>query len=136
MSTTMYLRCVTHDPYISSDEVGHNTSYLPEIRKGLRERTATIEGMKAAGLDVWDLDLLQPASNQLRFMLQHPHCELEIWDEYGRQYSMEDTVEEKPIAADTVLGRIIHIEQTGDGVVFTMRNLTPEGERVFRKLSQ
>lgn len=135
MSTHIYLRCVTHDPYISSDEVGHNTSALPEIRKGLRNRNTIVENMSVLGNDAYDLHAHDENKRRLWwFIFRHPHCELEIWDEYGQQYSMVDTVEEQPIARDTVLGKIKNVENTPNGVAVVFGDLTDEGKRALRSL--
>ncbi len=136
MSTTMYLRCVSHDPYLESGEVGHNTSALPDIRRAIRERDAFLEGLQTAELDLWDVDFGgdQYARNRAWFLYAHPGCDLEIWDEYKQQYSMEDTVAEAPIGFDTVLGQIESVTEDKDGMTVKFFRLTPAGERVLKRM--
>lgn len=91
MSTHMYLRCTTHQPYIESDQVGNYTSALPEIRKAIANRATIVENMTALEDAVYDLHSNDQYKNALWwFLFKHPHCILEIRDEYGREYSLED----------------------------------------------
>lgn len=134
MSTTMYMRCESHDPPIQSDEVGHNQSALPDIRKAIRDRDEFLEGLEKAGLDLWDVDFGGDSYARARawFVVQHPHCDISVWDEYGREYAMLDGCAEAPIGMDTVLGHIQKITEDQDGMTVTFYKLTPAGERVLR----
>jgi len=103
MSTIMYLRCVTHDPYLSSEEVGHSTSYLKQIREDIAKRGRIVQTMQGI-LDSPDgyPNFGTYQTNTWWFLLRHPRCELEIWDEYKKQYSLEGN-ELKPIEPITTL---------------------------------
>jgi hypothetical protein len=107
MSTTLYLRCISHDPYIQSDDIGHNLSYLDEIKKDIRNRKVIVESLKFLEDAAYDIH-----SNNFRkrnlwwFLFHHPDCELQIWDEYNRLYRMvSDPYEEHSLAGpiDSVL---------------------------------
>jgi hypothetical protein len=138
MSTIMYLRCVTHDPYIESDEVGHHKGHLPEIRAMIRGRDLIVKNMETA----IDRDEVVENIPELRqrnawwFLHAHPRCDLEIWDEYGREYSMGDTVGEKPITAETPLGKVKMVVENEEGVIIHFGELTPEGKRVVNRMMQ
>lgn len=93
MSTIMYLRCVTHDPYIGSDKVGHNTSYLKQIREDIAKRDEIVQSMR---LLLSDPVAPWPDNTTWWFLYRHPKCMIEIWDEYGKQYSLLDD-SDKPI---------------------------------------
>lgn len=137
MSTHMYLRCVTHDPYISSDEVGHHTGDLSEIRKDLRERDVLVEPFVSGRLSLWDYVPISSAEkSRLHFLVAHPHCDLEIWDEYRREYSIEDTADEKLISTDTPLGKVKMVIENEEGVIIHFGELTPEGKRVVNRMMQ
>lgn len=88
----MYLRCVSHEPYISSDEVGHNLSFLPEIRTAIKERDKRVSHLNGL-IEISDF-YPDGVSHINWFLRAHPKCELEIWDEYGKQYDLEGEDEE------------------------------------------
>lgn len=138
MSTIMYLRCVSHDPYIESDEVGHVKADLLVIRNEIRGRDRIVDYMRTllSNDDFADNIGSLRQRNMWEFLYQHPHCDLEIWDEYGREYSMEDTVDEKPISTDTVLGKIKMVIENEDGIFMRFEDLTPEGKRIIRRMTQ
>lgn len=134
MSTDIYLRCVTHDPYLQSDEVGHNTSALVEIRKAILDSDRIRESMQEL-IRLDDYPQLEGYKRTLWwFLYKHPMCDLEIWDECGQQYSLEDTVGEKPIGRDTILGKVESITDVPGGVSVFFGSLTLEGERVLRRI--
>lgn len=88
MSTHLYLRCVSHTPYLESDEVGHNTSFLDEIREDVRDKEKLIAVLNAVEVgNPFDYDWRK--SVRVRFLRDHPNCKLELWDEYGRQYDLQ-----------------------------------------------
>ncbi len=137
MSTTMYLRCVTHDPYISSDEVGHNESALPEIRNAIRDPLKIVEIVERLDGGFWDLDFDDTYKRNLwYFIWNHRNCEIEIWDEYGRHYPMLEGPEEKPITISSSLGEIESVVQDRDGVRVKFFMLSPEGKRILSQLSR
>lgn len=87
MSNTLRLRCISHDPPISSAEVGHNLSQLPAVILMLVDRVKICETKKQLGDDVWDLlQDDQYKRNTWSFLFDHPNCNIGIWDEYGRNH--------------------------------------------------
>jgi len=115
MSTIIYLHCVSHEPRISSDEVGRNTSYLPAIRAALRERELRVASLNALVdmCDVWPQDV--PHINW--FLRAHPKCELEIWNEYGEQYPLEGEGLEpivRKTEADELLENVLSLRIHGE----------------------
>lgn len=100
MSTNLHLRCVSHDPPIRSDDVGSSTGLLDMIRNVIRNRSTlvAIEALaRPIGAEVGFGTRTEDATMQ--FLIQHPTCDIEIWDEYGNQHSAIETryvaVEEK-----------------------------------------
>lgn len=136
MSTDLMLRCVDHDPYISSEDVGSNLSYLPAVRADIKNRAHIVANMNALLEDNGWPQYEGYRGTTYWFLYHHPKCNLEIWDEYGSQYSLEaiEGPEEKPIARDTVLGKVEAVTDVPGGVTVFFGNLTPEGERVLRRI--
>jgi len=100
MSTWMYLRCDSHlPPIVSEDEVGQHTSDLPRIRaelaEGLDHQDWESEWNRLAreyhamsmteGFD----SRLYFRMNTARFMKHHATCNVNILDEYDREYEKE-----------------------------------------------
>lgn len=86
MSTYIHLRCVAHDPPLWADgESGQHLYDLPQIREDVRNRDVLVA---AARMDVMPDDYFR--RNTVRFLMQHMTCPLEVWDEYGRQHSLEE----------------------------------------------
>ena len=116
MSTNLYLRCVTHDPHISSDQVGHNLSVLPDLRESLAARDDIVKSMRMMfeSTDFY-ADFGDSNKNALWwFLYRHPKCELEIWDEYNKQHPLiEKALKEWPPMPP--LGDYVQLE---DGGVF------------------
>lgn len=88
MSTILYLHCITHEPHIGSGEVGSHLGHLEKVRKVIATRDEIVELWERSR----ELDLFEPDSgdsyvnNMGRFLVQHPHCALAIFDEYGVEY--------------------------------------------------
>lgn len=90
MSTNLHLRCVSHDPPIYSDDVGNTTGLLDMIRNVIRNRSTlvTIEALaRPIGAEVSFGTRTEDAT--MRFLIEHPACDIEIWDEYGHQHPVE-----------------------------------------------
>lgn len=93
MSHIFYLTCMSHVPYERSDEVGHNTTYLPSIRKMLKERQEIVDHIIKMNeiSDGWfELDMGdRQKTTQAWFMYHHRNCELGLTDEYRKWYSID-----------------------------------------------
>lgn len=139
MSTDLVLMCVDHEPYIQSEDVGSNLSYLPKIRQAYFNREAVNETMRVIIEDTamsWP-DFGSSYENTLRwFLYAHPTCTLELWDEYGRYYPWVEGPAEKPLEFDTTLGTAFDIEETSSGIVVSIKDLTPEGQRLLNRLAK
>lgn len=90
MSTWLYLECRTHDPVLQdSDEVGqHLGQELEQVQVWLAQREGLIDlatKMRAAGFDPFETEDRYYRTT-LRFVLEHPRCEIGIRDEYGRDH--------------------------------------------------
>jgi len=84
MSTNFYLVCTSHEPYISSGEVGHNALCLPDVRHAIANKDGIVELYKDAlkrDVDIteWDVEVRE----RNMFLVAHPNCEIAIKDEYG-----------------------------------------------------
>lgn len=135
MSTDLYLVCKSHIPNIKSSEVGHNLSFLPEIRESIAHRTELfemVETMMENGQ--WPDDANLCSYHTLMFFYNHPECDLGIVDEYGRIYSIEEEAVEEPIGVKTPLGTLISTSSSS-AVVGAIRlvviNPTPELKRAI-----
>lgn len=85
MSETLHLVCVSHDPPISSDEVGQRTSFLPYIRQAIRDHADVGGAVMDFIYQYGQLD--NPHDSAIfRFLEQHSGCEWEIHGEYGDRY--------------------------------------------------
>lgn len=87
MSTYFHLRCTAHTPHIRSDDIGKNCEdVIVEVH---RNRDAVVRlAADAAKLNA-HIDYLWDAStNTAAFLVQHPTCNLELWDEYGHQWCL------------------------------------------------
>lgn len=101
MSTWLYLECRSHDPVIQDAvEVGqHVVPDLDNVRSWLREREPLlllVAEMKELGM--WDSYQYETPdryyANTLRFMVQHPKCDIGIRDEYGRDHPLTEETKE------------------------------------------
>jgi hypothetical protein len=70
--------------------VGHSTTQLDDIRKIYREREKHVEVWNKYDYDVnFGGD---NANTEVRFLAEHPDCEIELWDEYGKQHDLDGEV--------------------------------------------
>ena len=86
MSTLYELRCTSHTPHIISEPVGRNYTY--EARKLVARRAEVLKFAELAvalGAEVWNLFDTDYANNTVQFIREHPTCDLELWDEYGKR---------------------------------------------------
>lgn len=105
MSHYLYYVCLSHDPYDESGEAGHNLSYLPELRKDLRQRQSLVTLIKL-GLEKTDgwFELERGNSNanvRAWFLYYHRNCKIGIKSEYNKWYSVEGDSEEPIDAPDS-----------------------------------
>lgn len=103
MSTYLYLRCQAHDPaLLSTDEVGQHLSDLEQITEWLTERQqilATGQVPDGSGSS----DYFGRAA--VEFFQAHPHCPLDVVDEYGREHPLphQTQVGTGPVVRHSVL---------------------------------
>lgn len=91
MSTYIYLECRSHDPVLGDDgEIGQHLGYeLENARRLLRDRDRLLQVMAdMRATDVWDPYDVDDryCARTLRFMDQHPTCDIGIRDEYGKDH--------------------------------------------------
>lgn len=92
MSTYIYLRCLSHDPPLtSSNESGQHLTDLPQLQADIANRDVLVKS--------WDLDM-RPDSDgfgyrlgTIAFLAQHPRCSLGIIDEYGTEHPVTEKEE-------------------------------------------
>lgn len=100
MSTELYLECRSHTPALSNgDQVGNNlTSHLTELRKWLNQRERLVD--LVAEMRTLDLDPFDTTDDYyrhtLRFILEHPECDIGIRDEYGKDHPVDPQAEPLP----------------------------------------
>ena len=89
MSTNIYLQCDNHNPPIrSTSEVGQHLTDLQQIRNDLAHRDTIT---KAIELDYWPEEgIYHFRTATARFLRDHPHCTISIWDQYGNQHPLEE----------------------------------------------
>lgn len=94
MSTWLYLRCIDHDPHLESErESGQHLTDLPRIRHEVANRERTVaEYREWLESDQTDLHTVYFRNHSALFLLAHPKCRLEIWDEYGRQWPITEAL--------------------------------------------
>lgn len=85
MSECLHLVCVSHDPPISSDEIGQRTSHLPFIRRAIADHAEV--GGKVMNF-IYEYGQIDDSWNSaiFRFLEAHPDCEWEIHGEPGDRY--------------------------------------------------
>ena len=86
MSTDYELHCTSHTPNIISDPVGRNYTY--EARELVARRAEVLKFTELAvalGAEAWNLFDTEYENNAVRFIQQHPTCDLELWDEYRKR---------------------------------------------------
>lgn len=95
MSTYLYLRCQAHDPaLLSTDEVGQHLSDLEQITEWLTERQQILAAGQVPSGSGSSSYFGRAA---VEFFRAHPHCPLDVVDEYGREHPLP------------------HFTRTGDG---------------------
>lgn len=103
MSTYLYLRCQAHDPaLLSTDEVGQHLSDLEQITEWLTERQQILAaGQVPSGSD--SSSYFGRAA--VEFFRAHPHCPLDVVDEYGREHPLphQTRAGTGPVARHSVL---------------------------------
>lgn len=89
MSTNIYLQCDNHNPPIqSTSEVGQHLTDLQQIRNDLTHRDTIT---KAIELDYWPQEGYSHfRTATARFLRDHPHCTISIWDQNGKQHPLEE----------------------------------------------
>lgn len=133
MSTDLMLRCVDHEPYIQSEDVGSSLSYLQQIRTDIANRAEIVQTMKKIIESPQGWPNFGTYQNETYwFLYRHPNCNLEIWDEYGRQYDLHEESGEQVVAMKTKLGKVVNVHSGPEGVTVLIQDLTPEGHRIFR----
>lgn len=90
MSTYLYLQCDSHTPPLqSAHEVGQHLRDLPRIHDEINRR-ADLYRAHQNGYLGYETDYGSQFANTLRtFLIQHPHCDLRIVDEYGDTHPLE-----------------------------------------------
>lgn len=84
MSTYLYLRCSAHEPPIlSADEVGQHLHDLDRVAGWIADRDSLVANLDRQGTG----DHFLGAA--LAFLAAHPHCEVDVVDEYGRTHPVE-----------------------------------------------
>ncbi|CAM2804857.1 hypothetical protein COJE103337_03955 [Corynebacterium jeikeium] len=95
MSTYLYLQCNSHTPPLQSPhEVGQHLRDLPRIREEINWRQILYRAHQNGYLG-YETDYGSQFTNTLRtFLMQHPHCDLQIVDEYGDTHPLDPKEEE------------------------------------------
>jgi len=86
MSTDIYLVCMSHRPYLYAEsDSGQRLSDLVQIRDDIANRHVLVEA--------WKQDIRPDDRQRYRtvlFLVQHPHCNIGIQDEYDEWYALTD----------------------------------------------
>jgi hypothetical protein len=96
MSTWLYLECRDHTPALrGEEEVGQHEWDLPRLRKVLvmdpdRIKQALEKYKYDSQVDPWDEEHGYFFGNTIRFLVQHPHCNLWIVDEMEQVRPLEE----------------------------------------------
>lgn len=95
MSTYLYLQCDSHSPPLQSPhEVGQHLRDLPRIREEISRRQDLYRAHQNGYLG-YETDYGGQFTHTLRtFLIQHPHCDLQIVDEYGDAHPLDPKEEE------------------------------------------
>lgn len=102
MSTELYLECRSHTPTLSDGEqVGNNlVRDLDQLRTWLKNRGMILHFAGVAkSLDLDVFDTVQDNDfyrHTLRFILEHPNCEIGIRDEYGKDHPLDPQADPLP----------------------------------------
>lgn len=85
MSTYLYLRCSAHEPpLLSADEVGQHLRDLDRITGWIAERDALVATHRDHSPSDYFL------AHAVTFFAAHPHCEIDVVDEYGFEHPVQD----------------------------------------------
>ena len=96
MSTYLYLRCSAHEPpLLSVDEVGQHLSDLDRVSGWIAERDTLVAGHRDHTPGDYFL------AHAVSFLAAHPHCEVDVVDEYGRTHPIEPVA--PPVGTTRVL---------------------------------
>lgn len=86
MSTYVSLVCLDHSPQlVAEDESGQHLYDLPQIFKDIADRA---ELVARAADDDWPGDYFR--RNTVRFLCDHPTCQIGVIDEYGIKHFIEE----------------------------------------------
>lgn len=102
VSTELYLECRSHTPALSDGEqVGNNLANdLDRLRGWLKNRHVLLHFVGVAKqLDLDPFDTVQDDDYYrctLRFILEHPNCEIGIRDEYDKDHPIDPEAEPLP----------------------------------------
>ena len=119
MSTSLYLKCISHDQPITSSDLGtKRTEKLKEIRDIVAERDKWVDAFNFSK-DYISLDSFNQTTWAISFLVEHPKCEIELRDGYGYLYSLTDDSYE-PIDENHILyeapKKPIHAAAFVDGI--------------------
>jgi hypothetical protein len=96
MSTYLYVECHSHNPPLRApSESGQHLYDLPQIRSLLRWTNQQMKDQLEkyqyeSYADGWDINSGYFFGNTAKFLVEHPECDIEIWDEYGVQHATFD----------------------------------------------
>jgi hypothetical protein len=97
VSTDIYLECTDHDPPIrSEDESGQHLYDLPKLRKVLEDpkwrepNDDPREWDYDSRADMWHERKGWFHISTVKFLRQHPRCNLKIIDELGREHPLKE----------------------------------------------
>lgn len=95
MSNELSLWCINHTPHIESGCVGVRTEANGLITAILMNRWEWQKILKIVSLDQLSFEN-NGWRTALRFIMAHPHCDLELRDEYGKRISRWPSVVPNP----------------------------------------
>jgi hypothetical protein len=102
VSTEIFLECRSHTPPLSDGvQVGDNLDRdLDRLRGWLKNRGVLLHFVGVAkSLDLDAFDTVQDNASYrytMRFILEHPNCEIGIRDEYGKDHPLDPQAEPLP----------------------------------------
>jgi hypothetical protein len=89
MSTGLYLKCLSHDKPIQSDELNtKDAASLKAIRELVTSRDTIVASFNAIK-DHVTLDGFNRGSWIVAFLVEHPTCEIGLFDGYGGRYRID-----------------------------------------------
>lgn len=118
MSNKLYFLCTSHESnHIRSDEIGRNQSWFREIREDFADRVSLTAAYDALQGDITGF-FDHYKGERISFLADHENCEIQLWDEYGRRYSLLEGNDE-PLEdqnAVEVPQKIIHVATFREGM--------------------